>query len=486
MRSRKLVPNPVSHIAFRTPIVSRGGLGGRLTGAIWWILPFAATGLLGVASGVSLTHEPRLSKLLFAAPLLLLAFAVQPEKLFVGWLLLAPLVQGAANGSAQGHLLFKYFFLGPPLIMVVRMATGSFRSRGFWLVDAFPALYLLDILVSARLFPSAYTSPAQSTTRAIYIAVGACVVVYYFVAFAPASRRFPELVAAAFIWTGVVVAALAIVDGLTGWNVWHHLINGGGTRRAVSTFSGPEELGTYIGASTAFALGVLLFRGPKSLRLPSLLVLGLSAPALFFSYTRGPMLATAVVAVVIALLATRARWPAVLVLAAAGVILYASWGAITSSAIYKNRLAVNTATPRVVLTDAALDLFRRHPLTGVGYATFDQAKLTLPVPPADTYIVQTTTSHNTFLTVLAESGALGLALLVLPWFVIGWRAVMDSRRGLVQPWIVAGCLGTVGAYAIGAATYDARFFPLVFGLPWITLGLARKVVGGHTTLAESG
>lgn len=448
-------------------------------------LVVAAAGYIAYVGGVSLATDHRIAKLLFVAPFLALALVLQPEKLFVGWLFAAPFVQGAANGGNFGHLFFKFLFLVAPLIMLARLGLGSFRTHGFWLIDALPALYLTDILVSARLFPSAYTEPASATTKAIYIAVGVGIVTYYFTAFAKTSGRFPQLVATAFLWSGVVVAALAIIDGLTGWNLWHQLIVNGATRRAVSTFSGPAELGTYLGATMAFSVAILSFGGPRSLRLPSLLLIPLAVPALYYTYTRGPMLAIAAVGVLIALVANRSRWPSLLALAAVGVLVFATWGQFTSSAVYKDRLAVDTVKPRVVLTDVAIDLFRRRPLFGQGYATFDQVKLTLPLPPNDTYIVETTTSHDTFLTVLAESGLVGLVLLVLPWIVIGWRAVIAAWHRVAEPWIMAGCVGATAVYLISALTYDARFFPFISALPWITLGLARKVLGEHAAIAES-
>ena len=138
-----------------------------------------------------------------------------------------------------------------------------------------------------------------------------------------------------------------------------------------------------------------------------------------------------------------------------------------------------------MLTNVALDLFRQRPLLGQGYATFDQVKLTLPVSPEDLETVQTLTSHDTFLTVLAESGIIGLALLVLPALVIGWRGLAAGRRGLAAPWIVAACVGAVVAYAIGAVSYDARFFPLITTLVWIALGLLRRTLARPATTRES-
>src|SRR5438270_7657358 len=117
-----------------------------------------------------------------------------------------------------------------------------------------------------------------------------------------------------------------------------------------------------------------------------------------------------------------------------------------------NNLLTDTrhVTPRVLLTKVSLDLFRQRPVFGQGYATFDQVKLTVPVPAGDELTLQTTTSHDTFLTVLAELGVIGLVLLVVPWVVIGWRAIEAGWRASAEPWLVGGCIGAAGTYAIGA------------------------------------
>jgi O-antigen ligase len=474
-------------LSTRTAIVPRVQAGWKTLPRIQNILVWPVAAVLGYMSGASLVTDPRLAKVLVLVPLLVLALAIRPEKLFVAWLFAAPLIQGASNGTHRGHALFKFVFLVPPLVMLVRMAAGSVRNRGLWAIDALPALYLGYIFVSARLLPSTFASRDATTPKAIYIAVGVAILVYYVTAFATTSDRFPELVAASFLWSSVVVAALALVDGLTGWNPWHNVVASSSdhVRRAVSTFSSPEALGAYLGVGVAFAVAILAWKGPRSLRLPAMLVLGLSMPAFYLTYTRGPVFAIAAVCVLMVAIAKRTRWASLIGFVAAGTLLFASWSQLSSTTIYKNRLGnAKTVTPRLVLSDVSLKLFRERPVFGHGYGTFDQVKLTVPVnTAADAEIVATTTSHDTYLTVLVESGVVGLCLLVFPWIVIGWRSIAAAWRGSIEPWVVAGCVGGAAAYALAAVTYDSRFFPLTSALPWITLGVVRKVLAERETRA---
>jgi O-antigen ligase len=450
------------------------------------LLVWSAVAALGVLGGVSLVADPRVAKGLLLLPFLILALTIDPPKLFVAWLFGAPLVQGAANGTRQGHAFYVYIFLVPPLILLARMAMGSVQIPRFWAIDALPALYVGYILVRLKLFPSALTASDHSSVRSVYIAVGLPIIAYYLVAFGKATGRFPQTVAASFLWGALLVAVLALVEAATGWNLWHNVIGGGRQiRRVASTFEGPAPMATYLGAGVAFAVAILVWKGPRSLRLPAILLIGTSIPALYVTYTRGPIVAVAAVVLAMALVANRARWPSLLVVVAVGALLFASWDQISSSTIYKDRLGVTrTVTPRVVLTQVSLNLFEQRPLFGWGYATFDQAKLT--VPTGDRLTVETTTSHNTFLTILAELGVTGLALLLVPWFVVGRRAVAASWNQSVEPWIVGGCVGAAAVFVLAVSTYDGRFFPFDTALPWITLGLVRNVLArGEASVASA-
>lgn len=459
-------------------VLSRAANGWREHLRTW-----SAALILALLAGAS-SFDGQLAKLLVLAPAVLLALTIRPESFFAAWLFAAPFVQGAAGGTHSGHVFFKYLFLAPPLILLVRLALGSGRMPRLWFVDVLPALYLGFVLVSVLLFKSSLASPQHSSIKSIYIALGAGILAYYFLLFLRPSPRLPLIVCSAVIWSAIPISILTVVDGITRWNLWHNVVSdyNGTLWRAVSTFTSPEEVGAFIGAAVALASAVLLWDGPRSLRKPSVLLIAVALPALYFTYTRGPALAIGVVVVAMILTARRARLVAIVGLVVAGVIVAASWGFITSTHIYKDRFGVTqTATPRVALSRVALDLFWQRPLFGHGYATFDQAKLNVAVAPGDAEFVRTLTSHDTYLTVLAETGIVGLALLVVPWIVISWRALVEGWRGRIQPWIVGGTVGAVVTFAIGATTYDARFFPLIMAIPWIALGLVRRQLGETTS-----
>ena len=221
----------------------------------------------------------------------------------------APGGAGVAALRAAAHLPEQgwqpaFWFPGPG-----RGPAMAEDSR-LWAIDVLPALYLAYIVVRVKLLPYDLIG-TDASPRAIYVAVGMGIIGYYFAAFARTSDRFPIAVVRSLLWSGLLVAFLALVDEATGWNLWNISEVGQDTqaRRVVATFTSATALAAYIGASLVFATAILAFRGPRSLRLPAMLLIPVAVPAMFFTYTRGPVLGAAVVIVFIALIANRARWP---------------------------------------------------------------------------------------------------------------------------------------------------------------------------------
>jgi O-antigen ligase len=285
----------------------------------------------------------------------------------------------------------------------------------------------------------------------------------------------------------MLVAAMTIVEGRTGWNLWHDTFywRGHGISRAVATLANPALLGTFLGVGLCFAIAILLWNGPDSLRRLSKAFIPLALPALYFTYTRGPMIATTSVCVLMVVLATRARWPSLLLLLAAGGTVFALWGSFASSSVYQARFGdTHNIDTRRTLQHASLVLAAQRPVVGWGFGSFDVVKNSANLESPDPTALAYNTSHNTFLTILVELGAVGLGLFLLPWAVIGRRAISAARRSPDRRWLFAAVVGGVAIYIISASTYDARFFSFVPAIPWILLGVARRTLGDREMQSE--
>jgi O-antigen ligase len=129
-----------------------------------------------------------------------------------------------------------------------------------------------------------------------------------------------------------------------------------------------------------------------------------------------------------------------------------------------------------VLQTISLKLFERRPFLGWGYNSFDRVKYEVAVPSPQLPLSQAlqSTSHDTYLTILVEYGAIGFAIFAAPWIAILWRGVGHIRRFSKHRWFDAAMLGSILLLAINAATLDYRFVSFVPMLGWLLLAFLRR------------
>jgi O-antigen ligase len=438
----------------------------------------AVAAAVAIARSGSLSTPPVLAVLALAGAVILLSF--RPEALLVSWLALAPFLQEFGSHFAIGHPLGLALYRAPPLVFLFWTLSAPTRMRPFGVarrlgfVDALPAAYFLFVLGSMSV-----TGQVSATSlRHVYLSAGIGVILYYFVAFGPLRSLAPSRLVGVLIALALLEALMSIIDGLTGWNLWHDTSwQRGNTARAVATLGDPASLGTFIGMGIVLALCVLVWNGPPHLRRLAVGTVAVGLPGLFFTYTRGPIVATIIVASLVLLSRLRTRLLAVCVLALMIVVITASWSRLTSSALYQDRVTrANTVEIRVELQRWSLKLAEERPLFGWGYDSFDRVLRAADfgsgnLPRSE---VVSSTSHNTFLTILVEYGSIGLALFVLPWLVIGRRALAGALRFPDGRWLLLGCVAALVLYVFGASGIDFRFYSFVPAVPWLLLGLLRR------------
>jgi O-antigen ligase len=408
--------------------------------------------------------------------LLLLVFNVPPERTFLLWFLAAPFLQASSRASSVGHGLSQLLYEFPPLLFVLWAATTRSRPIRATFVDVLPAAFLVLALVSL-LDTRVGGTP---TVRGVLTTVGFAAVGYYFCAFGPVSPRFREAICGLLLGTALILAVMALVEAAVGWNLWHNTDwQQVATPRVVATLDNPAVLGTYLAIAVAVALIVVFWGGPARLRKPALAVILVSPPALFFTYTRGPIVGLLAAAFPILLLRRSIRAKSAITLCIAGLVLAFAWGSFANSQVYQKRVS-NSATvqTRVIIQNWSFKLAREKPVLGWGYGSFDRIKnsaTNLGGTADQTKLGQGSTSHDTFLTILVELGGVGLALFLLPWLIIGRRLLVFVRSPGPERWFGLVCLATCAVFFISAATFDMRFFSFVSVLPWIALGCGRRL-----------
>jgi O-antigen ligase len=138
---------------------------------------------------------------------------------------------------------------------------------------------------------------------------------------------------------------------------------------------------------------------------------------------------------------------------------------------------------RTYLVAAGLRMFRDHPIKGVGFGGYQHALLTTYrsyLPPKFTDSV----SHTSFVTVMAEQGAIGALLFLAFLVLLGRESVRAARRrDEWSVWIVLPATTIVMIFLY--SQFEARFFTEPY--LWISLALLYSGLhlAGHGRAAES-
>ena len=230
---------------------------------------YGATAMASAAVGLMVAREQVGISLPLVAlaglALILVMLSVPPPTLFVGWLLLAPLL-ASASASPIGKPLGLALYALPAAVLAILTATHT-PGLSLSFVDFLPAAYVVCVLTSI-----AVTSPTiePSVARSIEIvflnvALGPCL--YYFLVVGPGVAVKTPTVLRVLMAGACVEAVLGLIETATAWTPWGTTTaatNGG--LRAVATLENAAVLGAYLGIGVAIAAAILAWDGPHSLR----------------------------------------------------------------------------------------------------------------------------------------------------------------------------------------------------------------------------
>ncbi len=294
-------------------------------------------------------------------------------------------------------------------------------------------------------------------------------------------RRMRWLLGALLV-TGLFQAGVGIWQfGLRGDGPEHFAIPtlGAGFYRAYGTFEQPNPYAGFLGLMLPLAIGVMIgtwrqgytrirrrFRvlTPLVLSSPGLLallviVLTLGA-ALVMSWSRGAWLGFgAAMAVMAVALPRKTGWGLLLVVAlvVGGLGLY-TIGLVPASVTARlttftqdvrfedvRGVGINDANyaviERLAHWQAALEMFRYNPWTGVGFGCYEPAYRNFALI---NWPIALGHAHNYYLNVAAETGLVGLAAYLLLWGAVFWQTWRVTRRAEGLPRGVA--IGLLGAW----------------------------------------
>jgi O-antigen ligase len=259
---------------------------------------------------------------------------------------------------------------------------------------------------------------------------------------------------------------------------------------------GARTTGTFtqVDAYTSTMMWLLLFllhytmahtKGAKRVLL--LLLFGLGLVCVFFSFSRASWLASLLV--MLGLLCIYPKPVGSLILAILPLMVILSTSVLANEVAFAyerltGEASKHSAERRLIYIEAGQKMFLARPLLGWGYGNYDLYDWKFMervgnVAPTR-WDVRHGTTHNTYLTMLAETGAIGFLLYAFPiawWLGRTIKALPRlpkrgfwSQRLLITMWLA------VGFYILVAQAVDMRFFWFSHTVPWLTLGLIADMV----------
>jgi O-antigen ligase len=298
-------------------------------------------------------------------------------------------------------------------------------------------------------------------------------------------------------WLGRLLVAMALLFAVIGvWQwltrdvFWNPKVISGNAYapffRVNSVFWDPSMYGRFLVVTILLALVVLLFDVWRRFQWAIVVLIGALWVGLVLSFSQSSFAALVVGVVTAAVLAWRWRAVTAVGLAAAVLITVGLAASVQRDAgrelVAGGPTELDRATSgRFQLVQNGLRIAADHPVAGVGVGSFKSTYAERFELPART---TEAASHNTPVTVAAETGVVGLGLLV--WLLVA--AGLVSLRGLLSrppAAQVAGVVAAVGLTAIfvHSLAYNAFFEdPLMWGL----LALGALAADQASTLHLSG
>ena len=294
---------------------------------------------------------------------------------------------------------------------------------------------------------------------------------------------------------GALVAAAAVWESLTGYNVFNQLEGVVPLLRlssAVDAFPRGEGIRAYASAQHPIALGAMLvmllplaaYLVQRTRRWWWLLAGLVVAAGAYTTISRTAVIMLLVAVLVLALLRPRTSWRLAVLLGLATVFAQlAVPGAMeslkeaffpTGGLIAEQTSAIGTlGQGRVADIAPTLSQVTQQPWFGRGFATL------VPVGPgANTLLLD-----NQWLGTLLETGIVGAGALVWLFALVVLKAAATARReDSDRGWLLAAIAASVVAYAVGMLTYDAFSFIQVTFVLFVLLGLAAALLRHQRSL----
>jgi O-antigen ligase len=342
-------------------------------------------------------------------------------------------------------------------------------TRQLWLVGAFLLWTGLSIGMAVNDQAALVTSLRYVTFAVLYFLVLQTV---------RGDRRQADVL----IRVGVVAAAVASIIGLM-------VIFGHHATRASGPLANANDFAFILASSMPLAIYQVRWAATRLGKVFGCVALVLIVVCTLATFSRSALAGLAVAIVwVVAAGRLRLRWLAAVAIgvgAVVGVIYFLAPQLVQFSFGQKSHVATRNVDVRFGYYRVAVEEWEHYPITGVGpgnyiyrfYQFAPGAGESLPFPSN----VLTISGEEAYLVILAEQGAVGLALflayLALSWADLRRRFPNDQRRDQLQGALAAGFV----VACVGALFLREQFYPPL----WFLAAVGASLAGGRPR-AEAG
>jgi N-acetylglucosaminyldiphosphoundecaprenol N-acetyl-beta-D-mannosaminyltransferase len=390
--------------------------------------------------------------------------------------------------------LDRVLLLGLTAAFVIRWRVGQLRMRPFTASDWMLAATLLLFATSALLsgtpgIADGVTSKWGRLVASFLIPA----VLFVAIRHAPLTQRESIWLLAGFTLFGVYLAATALCEVTGLWSlVFPRYISNPDLGIHFGRARGPElnsvSLGLYLTASFWCAWTLLPLTRKRWMQLAIATTLPLMAAGVFFTYTRSTWIGLAASGLVVAAIEIPKRWrlPAITMAALFGLLMLStSWSNLIG--LQREGTAADaehSVDQRKSFAYVSWKMFQDNPVFGVGFGRFYDRKLPYLSDRSQNFeldSIRPLHHHNTLLSVLTETGLVGLATfvtLLAVWTQNAWRLARNASLPRSSRAFGVLMLAILVNYLCSALFHDLTLLPsqqmLLFALAGLAVNLRQQ------------
>jgi exopolysaccharide biosynthesis WecB/TagA/CpsF family protein len=319
----------------------------------------------------------------------------------------------------------------------------------------------------------------------------------------PTTRREWSWLLSGFVVLGIYLAITGALELAGKWSfVFPRYIADPGLGIHFGRARGPDlnavSLGLYLTACAACAWTLLVNAGRPWQQLVLVAAIPLIAGSVLFTFTRSTYIGLAASAATVAALEIPRRWrlPALMAGACLGlVVVAASWSHLLMlEREGSGEDAEHSVDQRTSFAYVSAKMFWDHPVLGVGFGRFYDQKLPYLSDRSQHFELESIRRlhhHNTVLSVLTETGLIGLAAFAAVFIAWARSAWSVAKYANASPWVRAQgtlMLALLVNYLCSALFHDLTLLPsqelLLFAFAGLTVNLrgefCRATKSSHT------